>query len=287
MSSPVEDCLRGRISAPVAVSRMLLGGADAGAIRKAVTGAAEPGNPAWQELAGLVDGRDAALDGLAAEIRALGSDHTSLGGLAGIARFFDRAVAHSPEAGVALYSLGDPALLAAATAEVVEWLAREALVPAEADVLDLGCGAGRIAAALAARCRSVLGVDVSPGMVAEAQRRHAETTNLRFAVTDGHTSPPGAFDLILAVDSMPYMLQAGVADTMISGAAATLRPQGALVVLNLSYGRTVAEDRADALRWAGDAGLVLSVAGAQPFKLWDGDAWVWRHPATVERAGAC
>ena len=76
----------------------------------------------------------------------------------------------SPEASVALYSLGDPAILAAATEEIVAWLVAERLLPADADVLDLGCGIGRVGG-VAPRCRSVLGLDVSAGMVAEATRR--------------------------------------------------------------------------------------------------------------------
>ncbi len=275
MNSVIADCLAGRISAPVAVSRMLLGGAGADAIVAAVQAAETPG-PAWQALAALVNGRNAALDKLAAEIRDTGSDHTAMGGVAGIAAFFDRAVAHSPEAGVALYSLGDPALLAAATAEIVDWLAAGQWLRPGVDVLDLGCGIGRVAAALAGRCRSVLGLDVSAGMVAEAQRRHGATAGLRFAVTDGRSLPPGPFGLVLAVDSMPYILQAGAADAVVAAAAQALAPGGALVVLNLSYGRSAEQDLADAQRWAN--GLTLTVAGGSPFSLWDGSAWVWRKP---------
>ena len=274
MNPVVADCLAGRISAPVAVSRLLLGGADGAAIAAAVQAAEQPG-PAWHALAALVAGRTGALDRLAGEIRQTGSDHSAMGSVERIAGFFDRAVAHSPEAGVALYSLGDPALLDAATREIVSWLATEGLLHPEGDVLDLGCGIGRVAGVLAGRCRTVLGVDVSAGMVAEAQRRHGSSTGLRFAVTDGSTVPPGPFDLVLAVDSMPYAVQAGVADAVVTAAGERLRPGGALAVLNLSYGRTRAQDVADAQRWAA-GGLSIAMAGATPFSIWDGTAWVWR-----------
>ncbi len=95
-----------------------------------------------------------------------------MGGVAGIAAFFDHAVAHSPEAGVALYSLGDPAILKAATAEIVDWLVAERLLrPAPACWISAAASAGsrppwRRAAG------PVLGLDVSAGMVAEARRRH-------------------------------------------------------------------------------------------------------------------
>lgn len=275
MSDAIADCLHGTISPHVALARLLLGGADSTAIAAAVAAARpEPPTERWQALSALLAGRDSGLDRLAAEIRRTGSDHTAMGGLDGIAAFFDRAVTHSPEAGVALYSLGDPAILAAATAEIVVWLRAETVLRAECDVLDLGCGIGRVAAAIAPQCRSVLGLDLSAGMVAEARRRHAGHTGLRFDVTNGQDIPPGPFDLVLLVDSMPYVLQAGLADAVVAGCAAALRAGGALVVLNLSYGRDPAQDRADAERWAASHGWALSVS--HPFTLWDGVAFCWR-----------
>lgn len=286
-------CLAGRISAEVALARLLLGGKTAAGIgRELDAHRPEPPCPRWDAMRRLFDGHAVALDRLAAEIAETGGDHSALGrdaagGLAGIAAFFDRAVAHSPEAGVALYSLGDPAILAAATAEVVRWLVGAGLLRPGADVLDLGCGFGRMAAALSPRCRSVLGLDVSAGMVAEARRRHAGLPNARFESTPGRNLsalPAGAFDLVLAVDSFPYLVQAGVAEAHVAGAARALRPGGALAVLNLSYRGDPDLDRADAARWAGAHGLALQAAGAAPFALWDGVAFVFRRPGT--RAGA-
>ena len=174
MTDPVADCLLGAISPQVALARLLLGGSDAAAMHAAVQAARpEPPTPAWRALAALLEGRAAGLDALAGEIRQTASDHAAIGGVAGVAAFFDRAVGHSPEAGVALYSLGDPAILQAATAEIVDWLGAEGLLRPGDDVLDFGCGFGRVAAVLAPRCRSVLALDVSAGMVAEARRRYA------------------------------------------------------------------------------------------------------------------
>ena len=275
MSGSVADCLRGAISPEVALARLLLGGADAAAIRAAVQAARpEPPSPAWQALSALLEGRASGLDRLAGEIRDTASDHTALGGVDGIAAFFDRAVSHSPEAGVALYSLGDPAILQAATAEIVNWLAAERLLQPETRVLDFGCGFGRVAAALAPRCGGVLALDVSAGMVAEARRRFGAVAGLAFEQTDGRRVPPGPFGLVLLVDSMPYVMQAGLADAVVAGAASLLADAGALVVLNLAYGRTPAEDRADAERWAAAHGWALSVS--RPFSLWDATAYVWR-----------
>ena len=272
----ITDCLASRISAPVAVARMVLAGASAATIAAAVQAARpDPVTPRWQALAGLLAGR--ALDGAVAVVNT-GRDQTALGGIADIAAFFDRAAVASPEAGVALYSLGDPALLAEATAELAGWLSSQGLLPTGA-VLDLGCGIGRVAAALAPSCLSVLGLDVSAAMVAEAQRRHGTVPNLHFAITDGRSLPPGPFGLVLAVDSMPYIHQAGAAEAVIAAAATALQPGGAMAVLNLSYGRSPAQDGADAERWATQHGLILAEAGTTPFNLWDGSAWVWRKRA--------
>jgi SAM-dependent methyltransferase len=271
MNPAVAACLAGEISPQVALSRLLLGWADAAEITAAVVEATDPANAAWRALSALVAGREAELDRLSAEIRRIGSDHSRVGGVAGIAAFFDRAVLHSPEAGVALYSLGDPAILAAATTEIVDWLRAEALLASSARVLDLGCGIGRVAAALAPFCQEVVGLDVSPGMVTEARRRHPA---LRFEVSDGTALPPGPWDLVLLVDTMPYVLQAGLADAVVAGAFAALRPGGAVVVLNLSYGRDADADWADAARWAAPWGAELSCS--RPFRLWDAAAFVFR-----------
>lgn len=278
----LDDCLAGRISPEVAVARMLLAGADTAAILRAADGP----HPAQQAVRALVAARATALDQLAAEVAATAAGHDASGstpaeGVARIAAFFDRAVRHSPEASVALYSLGDPAILAAATAEIVAWLEAEALLSPAADVLDLGCGIGRVAAALAPRCASVLGLDVSPNMVREAATRLANLGNVIIARTGGEhldALPPAAFDLVLAIDSFPYVVQTGPATALrhIRGAARALRPGGALCILNFSYRADDAADRADAEAWAADAGLALTCLG-RPFALWDGAAYVLRR----------
>ena len=246
-----------------------------------------PPHPYVDRLQGLLAGRERQIDALAAEVSATAANHDASGatpaeGIARIAGFFDRAVAHSPEASVALYSLGDPAILAAATEEIVRWLEAQGVLAPEMDVLDLGCGFGRVAAVLAPHCRSVLGLDVSAGMVAEARRRQAGFANLRFEQTGGQdlaALPDRAFDLVLAIDSFPYIVQTGdeVAVRHVTDAARILRPGGALAMLNLSYRNDDATDLADAQRWAAMTGLRLEIADPRPFRLWDASAYVLRR----------
>lgn len=65
--------------------------------------------------------------------------------------------------------------------------------------LDFGCGVGRVAIPLAACVEEVVGLDISPSMLAEAQRnceRHG-TTNVRLHLSDDSLSAiEGPFDLV-------------------------------------------------------------------------------------------
>lgn len=280
-------CLSGRISPEVALARLVLAGLGPEAIEARLS-ALPAGDARAGALARLHGARRGGLDDLRAMLAASGLDHDAARGtpeetVARVSAAFDRAVALAPEASVAAYSLNDPAVLAAATGEIVDWLAREALVGPDRDVLDLGCGIGRVAAALAPRCRSVLGLDVSSEMVAEARRRHGAVPRLRFDTTAGTgLAALGAacFDLVLAVDSFPYIVQAGgaVAERHVADAARALRRGGALAILNLSYRGDLEADRADAARWAAAGGWALAVDGAAPFALWDGAAFLLRRP---------
>ncbi len=284
MSDPLALCLADALSPEVALARLVLAGLSPDEI--AVRVAALPGDGRVTQLRRLAARRDA-LGRVRDMLAASGLDHAAADAapadaVARIAGLFDRAVVHAPLASVAAYSLDDPAILDAATAELVAWLDAEGMLGG--DVLDLGCGIGRVAAVIAPRVRSVLGADASPAMVAEAHRRHAGAANVRFEHTAGLglAFPSASLDLVLAVDSFPYLVQAGieVADRHVADAAVALRPGGRIALLNLSYRADPAADAADARRWAAQHGLILDHAGTRPFTLWDGAAWVLRraHP---------
>ena len=268
MNAIVRECRDGAISPEVALARLVLAGVPAAEIAGLAAGA--------PSLAALLAARPDAAPRLASMLAACGVTHDG-GDVAQVRALFDRAVAHSPEASVAAYSLGDPAVLRAATDELVGWLDAERLLSPAADVLDLGCGIGRVAAALAPRVRSVLGIDISPGMVAEARRRHPDVANLRFAGTSGTSLDRFPCDLVLAVDSFPYLVQAGVAAAHVAAAAAMLRAGGALAICNLSYRPDPGDDLRDAAGWDAEFGLRLDIAGARPFRLWDGRVFLLRR----------
>jgi 2-polyprenyl-3-methyl-5-hydroxy-6-metoxy-1,4-benzoquinol methylase len=65
--------------------------------------------------------------------------------------------------------------------------------------LDFGCGVGRVTIPLARRCETVVGVDVSPGMISRAQERCASQSvaNARFVVGgEAIERVSGTFDLV-------------------------------------------------------------------------------------------
>lgn len=75
-----------------------------------------------------------------------------------------------------------------------------------ARVLDAGCGTGALAFELAARGAQVVGVDISPQLVAIARRRqpgHLEQ-RLEFHAGDMLNAGLGRFDHIVAMDSLIY-----------------------------------------------------------------------------------
>jgi SAM-dependent methyltransferase len=66
----------------------------------------------------------------------------------------------------------------------VDFLLRALRLRPGARILDVACGAGRHAGALAGRGFYVVGVDLSPAMLAEARRRFPERARLRFRRLD-------------------------------------------------------------------------------------------------------
>jgi SAM-dependent methyltransferase len=62
------------------------------------------------------------------------------------------------------------------------------------DVLEIGCGLGRLAAHIAPRVPSYTGLDIAPSMVTEARARHGALRGARFLECDGLSLPPAALD---------------------------------------------------------------------------------------------
>ena len=102
-----------------------------------------------------------------------------------LAAVFRRGRYDGAGAAVALYSLGSPALLDRATAEIAARLREWQLLGPDVVALDIGCGIGRIERALASEVAAITGIDLSPAMVGEARRRAAGLANVEFLCTGG------------------------------------------------------------------------------------------------------
>jgi SAM-dependent methyltransferase len=195
---------------------------------------------------------------------------------------FDWAAGVSPEASVALYSLGDPDLLARATEEAAALMEEMGVVAAGRDVLDIGCGIGRFERALSGRVATITGIDVSATMIAEARRRCAGLADVRLLQTSGRDLAPfvdASFDAVIAVDSFPYLHQAGGPDLVrdhVRECRRVLRAGGDLLVLNLSYDGDLGQERRQARALANALGLTLLRQGTTDLASWDGRAFHFR-----------
>lgn len=188
---------------------------------------------------------------------------------------FDAAAAVDPCAAVALYSLGDATLLAAATAELVDAMRRWQVLASGAVVLDFGCGTGRVSAAIAPYVARVLGVDASPRMVDVARAAVAHHANVAVIQADGLSALRGdRFDVVLAIDSMPYVVQAGDADAFWEEAGALLNPGGTILMMNYSYRGDPARDDEEVTAFAARHAFQIARCGTQDLAHWDGRAFL-------------
>jgi SAM-dependent methyltransferase len=111
------------------------------------------------------------------------------------------------------------------------WLA----VRAGMRVLDVGCGVGRWSRLLASRCADGTGVDLSPTMVAQAQRR-AEAEGVadrcRFQVQDlAKLDAGGQFDRVLGVTVLQHILDPELLRSAVQRMTAHLAPGGRMILL--------------------------------------------------------
>ena len=189
-------------------------------------------------------------------------------------------------------------------------------VPAEAvDVLEVGCGLGRLTAELAEGNRHVVGMDVSPEMI-ERARQGAGGRRVSFVCGDflKHDFGAQTFDCVISAATLHHMRE----DVAVARMAALLRPGGRLVVHDLrrdtgvldhfrtyvafsqaAFGRLIRTGRARQSRavreaWerhgAGETYLTLQEARALAARLLPGarvtNHWLCRYTIVWDKAAA-
>ena len=157
---------------------------------------------------------------------------------------------------------------------------RSPLLPALLDpavaVGDLGCGSGRIAAALAPFAGSVVAVDSSPEMLDVARSRLAAFDNVRIVEGRIEQLPlePTSLDLALVVHLLHHVADPSAA---LAEVARVLRPGGRLVIADVLPIRT----RSTAAQWAtsGSASAVRRSRRSSRRPASTGERW---HEAGIE-----
>ncbi|MFI6330042.1 class I SAM-dependent methyltransferase [Micromonospora chersina] len=145
----------------------------------------------------------------------------------------------------------------------------DTLVPPGARILDAGCGTGRVAAALADRGHTVVGVDADPVLIDAARADHpgprflvADLADLDLA-TQGEPEP---FNAAVVAGNVMAFVAPGTERAVLTRIAAHVRPDGPVVVgFGTDRGYPLTELDADAVA----AGLRLE----HRFATWDLRPW--------------
>lgn len=97
------------------------------------------------------------------------------------------------------------------------------------DVVEIGCGIGRLTRVLARRSRSVHAVDVSEAMLADARRYNPELDNVRWIHGDGTSLAPlpdGQFDACISFVVFQHLPNAELTYGYVREMGRVLRPGG-------------------------------------------------------------
>ncbi len=140
-------------------------------------------------------------------------------------------------------------------------------------VLDYGCGPGRIASLVAATGLSVLGVDGSEAMLAEARRHCRNYSNAKFGSVAETTEwlRPGCYDAVVCSSTIEYVEQP---ITLLRTFKEVLKTDGVLVI---TYANKYS-------LWRMHARLIAA-PNAPHYKL-QHNIWSWRRfRSTLDKAG--
>jgi predicted TPR repeat methyltransferase len=114
-----------------------------------------------------------------------------------------------------------------APALVGEMLAQSGVQASKSlDVLDAGCGTGLCGPLFAPYARRLVGVDLSAGMLAQAEARGVYDELAKCELVAYLRDSAGEFDVIVSADTLVYF---GPLDEVVAASASALRPGGRLI----------------------------------------------------------
>lgn len=142
------------------------------------------------------------------------------------------------------------------------------------DVLDLGVGAGRTTGLLAAGARTYVGVDIAPGMIQAARRRHPGVCLLLGDASDLRDHADDSYDLVLFSHNGLDALDIAGRSAALREMARVLRPGGRVVFSSLNRDGVSYDERPWRPRSLRPRALALEAAVAA------------RHPGRVLRSVA-
>jgi len=124
--------------------------------------------------------------------------------------------------------------------KVVERVLTEADPAPDAFAVDLGCGSGQVTLALAKRCKTVLGVDVSERMIAlllqNAEREGVSNVEGRAVPIERLGLPENSVDLVVSNYALHHLRDRDK-QVAVDEAVKWLRPGGKLVIGDMMFGR--------------------------------------------------
>ena len=101
--------------------------------------------------------------------------------------------------------------------------------------LDLGCGIGDFTAAMSRQCRSMVGVDISSGMISAAQSAHQRRA-LSFVVSscDKLEFPPSAFDFSIAIHLLHHLADEALIKAVLREMRRITKDGGLIIIVDVN-----------------------------------------------------
>lgn len=115
-------------------------------------------------------------------------------------------------------------------------------LPREGRVLDVGCGTGRYCGALAATGRDCLGIDLDPGMIAEAERLHPSLRFRLLGMEQVGLLPQEGFAGVFCVGNVLPHLARGRLAAFVMDVRRLLQPGGVWIFQTVNFDPLLARD---------------------------------------------